>query len=217
MAMDTDTIPELLGDLRDSAPDELQGYFIDFEDYWERKLWHELTDKLLEYFSKAESGDQRIPLFDTFIKSFANKINQLKLVELGLSTVDFRGMILHHGSCISKANTIQMRAHASISSHPSQSWSTSLLHKMHTSLPQSLLRIFNSSKETWMERGKSWTSASRYWIHSTRWRTVSMRLSTERVPITTRYGYGIFPLSLLANGNSGRMSLHHTTRMRSST
>jgi 26S proteasome regulatory subunit N9 len=85
MAMETDTIPNLLGDQRDQAPEELQNYFIDFEDYWERKLWHELTDKLIEYFEHPESAKQRIPLFETFIKSFANKINQLKLVTLGLS------------------------------------------------------------------------------------------------------------------------------------
>jgi hypothetical protein len=85
MAMETDTIPNLLGDQRDQAPEELQNYFIDFEDYWERKLWHELTDKLIEYFEHPESAKQRIPLFETFIKSFAKKINQLKLVTLGLS------------------------------------------------------------------------------------------------------------------------------------
>ena len=85
MAMDTDTIPNLLGDARDQAPKELQEYFIAFEDFWERKLWHELTDKLIEYFDHPESAKQRIPFFETFIKSFANKINQLKLVTLGLN------------------------------------------------------------------------------------------------------------------------------------
>ncbi|KAF2752216.1 hypothetical protein M011DRAFT_18641 [Sporormia fimetaria CBS 119925] len=90
MNMDPDAIPNLLQELRDQAPDELQVYFIDFEDYWERKLWHELTDRLLEYFQLESSGEQTIPLFDTFIKSFANKINQLKLVELGLQTVEHR-------------------------------------------------------------------------------------------------------------------------------
>ena len=84
--MDPDTIPNLLGDQRDQAPDELQHFFIQFEDYWERKLWHELTDTLIEYFDHSESAPQRIPLFETFIKSFANKINQLKLVTLGLNT-----------------------------------------------------------------------------------------------------------------------------------
>jgi len=85
MAMDIDTIPNLLGDQRDQAPDELQHFFIQFEDYWERKLWHELTDSLIEYFDQKESASQRIILYEQFIKTFANKINQLKLVKLGLS------------------------------------------------------------------------------------------------------------------------------------
>jgi 26S proteasome regulatory subunit N9 len=93
MAMDTDTIPNLLGDARDQAPEELQEYFIAFEDYWERKLWHELTDKLIEFFDHPESAKQQIPFFETFIKSFANKINQLKLVTLGLSAASqYKGM-----------------------------------------------------------------------------------------------------------------------------
>lgn len=91
MATTAEKIADLLGELRDEAADELQHYFIDFEDYYERKLWHELTDKLIEFFNKQESGKQRIPLFDTFIKSFADKINQLKLVQLGLRTVELRG------------------------------------------------------------------------------------------------------------------------------
>lgn len=95
MAMDTDAIPNLLGDLRDQAPEELQEYFIHFEDYWERKLWHELTDKLVEYFEDSDSAEQRIPLFETFIKSFEKKINQLKLVTLGLNAAtQYKGMIL---------------------------------------------------------------------------------------------------------------------------
>lgn len=93
MAMDTDAIPNLLESLRDEASDDYASYFLEFEDLHERKLWHELTDKLLEYFSEPESGKQRIPLFDTFIKSFANKINQIKLVELGLASVEHRGRL----------------------------------------------------------------------------------------------------------------------------
>jgi 26S proteasome regulatory subunit N9 len=89
MAMDTDTIPNLLGDARDQAPEELQEYFIAFEDYWERKLWHEL----IEFFDHPDSAKQQIPFFETFIKSFANKINQLKLVTLGLSAASqYKGM-----------------------------------------------------------------------------------------------------------------------------
>ena len=86
--MDADAIPSLLADQRDSAPGDLQHYFLTFEDYWERKLWHELTDTLIEYYNQPESRPQRIPLFKSFISSFAEKINQLKLVTLGLSTAE---------------------------------------------------------------------------------------------------------------------------------
>ncbi|GAM84928.1 hypothetical protein ANO11243_029300 [Dothideomycetidae sp. 11243] len=84
--MDNDKIPNFLADQRDQAPDDLQHYFLQFEDYWERKLWHELTDLLVDFFHQDQSASQRIPVYNTFIKSFADKINQLQLVRLGLST-----------------------------------------------------------------------------------------------------------------------------------
>lgn len=84
--MDIDTIPNLLAEQRDAAPDDLQHYFLDFEESWERKLWHELTNSLVEFFQQEQSAPQRLPLYNTFVKSFAEKINQLKLVTLGLST-----------------------------------------------------------------------------------------------------------------------------------
>ncbi|KAF1352323.1 hypothetical protein BDV97DRAFT_144189 [Delphinella strobiligena] len=84
--MDIDTVPTFLSEQREKAPDDSQHYFLTFEDYWERKLWHELTDVLIEYFQQDQSASQRLPLFNTFIKSFADKINQLKLVTLALST-----------------------------------------------------------------------------------------------------------------------------------
>jgi 26S proteasome regulatory subunit N9 len=86
--MDRENIPQHLSDQRDVAPEELQHYFLQFEDFWERKLWHELTDSLVEYFSNPASAPQRIALFNTFIKSFADKINALKLVTLGLSAAE---------------------------------------------------------------------------------------------------------------------------------
>ena len=78
-------IPDYLSDQRDKAPDELQHFFLSFEDYWERKLWHELTHSLLEFYDQPTSAPQRIPLYNTFVKAFADKINQLKLVTVGLS------------------------------------------------------------------------------------------------------------------------------------
>lgn len=87
---------DFLRDQRDAAPDALQHYFVNFEDFWERKLWHELTDLLVEYYAEPESASQRLPIYNTFIKTFADKINQLKLVRIGLSTAkECKGMDIY--------------------------------------------------------------------------------------------------------------------------
>lgn len=82
---DPEAISNFLADQRDEAPTDLQPAFLAFEDLWERKLWHQLTDTLLRYFSLPETAAQRLPIYNTFIISFADKINQLKLVKLALS------------------------------------------------------------------------------------------------------------------------------------
>ncbi|KAN0101909.1 PCI domain containing protein [Hyaloscypha variabilis] len=83
--MNIDTIPDFLAEQRDAAPADLQHLFLSFEDLWERKLWHQLTDTLIEFFNHKESAHQRLPFYKTFILTFADKINQLKLVTLALS------------------------------------------------------------------------------------------------------------------------------------
>lgn len=82
--MQADKIPAFLAEQREDAPGELQAHFLTFEDFWERKLWHQLTNALIEYFCLSESAPQRLAIFKSFILSFADKINQLKLVTLGL-------------------------------------------------------------------------------------------------------------------------------------
>lgn len=82
--MDTDAVGDFLDAQREEAPEDLQHYFITFAEYWERKLWHELTDALVDFFNEPKSGPQRLQLFTRFIDAFAAKINQLKLVTLGL-------------------------------------------------------------------------------------------------------------------------------------
>lgn len=91
--MNVDTISDFLAEQRDEAPAELQHLFLSFEDLWERKLWHQLTDALIEFFNHKESAHQRLPFYKTFILTFADKINQLKLVTLALSAASqCRGM-----------------------------------------------------------------------------------------------------------------------------
>jgi 26S proteasome regulatory subunit N9 len=84
MAMDPEVISNFLSDQRENAPEDLQQSFLTIEDYWDRKLWHQLTDVILEYFNSPASSSQRLSLFQNFILSFAEKINQLKFVSLGL-------------------------------------------------------------------------------------------------------------------------------------
>lgn len=82
--MNTDSISDFLAEQRDAAPEELQPLILNFEDYWERKLWHQLTDALVEFFNDEGSAAQRLAFYNVFILKFADKINKLKLVMLAL-------------------------------------------------------------------------------------------------------------------------------------
>lgn len=82
--MAKDDIPDFLAEQRDEAPEELQPLVLDFENYWERKLWHQLTDALVQFFDHPKSAPQRLAFYKVFILKFADKINKLKLVDLAL-------------------------------------------------------------------------------------------------------------------------------------
>lgn len=82
--MESSKIPDFLAEQQAQGTPETQAYFLTFEDYWERKLWHQLTDALVDFFRTPESAPQRLAIFKTFVLSFADRINQLKFVALGL-------------------------------------------------------------------------------------------------------------------------------------
>ena len=82
--MDPEVVSNFLSEQREAAPEDLQASFLQIEDFWERKLWHQLTDVLVEYFHSPASSSQRLALFRQFVLNFAEKINQLKFVSLGL-------------------------------------------------------------------------------------------------------------------------------------
>jgi 26S proteasome regulatory subunit N9 len=83
--MDLEAIPDFLAEKRDEAPADVQHIFLQLEDEWDRKLWHQLTDTVLQYFQTDDSASQRLAIYKAFILSFADKISQLKLVQLALS------------------------------------------------------------------------------------------------------------------------------------
>ncbi|GAB1216717.1 hypothetical protein ATERTT37_005935 [Aspergillus terreus] len=82
--MENQKISDFLAEQLQQAPEQCQAFFLSFEDYWERKLWHQLTNALIDFFRLPESAPQRLPIFKTFVLSFAERINQLKFVSLGL-------------------------------------------------------------------------------------------------------------------------------------
>lgn len=81
---DNTKILDFLSEQRDAAPADIQHHFLAFEDLYERQLWHQLTDAVIEFFKVPESGPQRLVLYKSFVLKFAKKINQLKLVTLAL-------------------------------------------------------------------------------------------------------------------------------------
>ncbi|KAJ4862247.1 PCI domain-containing protein [Trichoderma breve] len=107
--MNTDSISDFLAEQRDAAPEELQPLILNFEDYWERKLWHQLTDALVEFFNDEGSAGQRLAFYNVFILKFADKINKLKLVMLALKAAtqckDDRERLAFLQSVVKKVDT----------------------------------------------------------------------------------------------------------------
>ena len=84
MSYDPEKTAQRLAQLRENAPEEFQQVLIDIEDFWDKKLWHQLTDVLVTFFSDEDSEGVRRGLFTNFVSTFADKINQLKYVYLAL-------------------------------------------------------------------------------------------------------------------------------------
>lgn len=85
MENDQTLVRIFLAEESERVPEKLQILFLDFETLWERRLWHQLTEKLLEFFADPESAPHRLAIYEKFVLSFWTKINALKLVELALS------------------------------------------------------------------------------------------------------------------------------------
>ena len=119
-------IPDFLAEQRDETPEELQGLILKFENFWERKLWHQLTEALLQFFRDPRSEPQRLAFYKVFVLKFADKINQLKLVELAL------------------AASTQCPSTAPFSSCPKRTWSCTVSTKQLTFNLQTSEKSFTS-------------------------------------------------------------------------
>ena len=48
------------------------------------RLWHQLTQKLFDFFDHPLSQPYRVDVFDKFVRDFESRLNQLRLVEMGV-------------------------------------------------------------------------------------------------------------------------------------
>lgn len=48
------------------------------------RLWHQLTLKLIEFLDHPQSKPYRVDVFVKFVRDFEEKLNQLRLVEMGV-------------------------------------------------------------------------------------------------------------------------------------
>ncbi|GAA5903074.1 proteasome regulatory particle lid subunit RPN9 [Sporobolomyces salmoneus] len=60
-------------------PQELKPFYQAFERFYSNRLWYQLTATLESFFSVPSSAPFRIDLYESFIKDFQSKLDQLKL------------------------------------------------------------------------------------------------------------------------------------------
>ncbi|KAJ2916365.1 hypothetical protein MD484_g4059, partial [Candolleomyces efflorescens] len=77
-------LDEFIGTAVSATPAELHPYFRAFQNLYTRKLWHQLTKKLFEFYDQPSARPYRVDVFERFVRDFENKINQLRLVEMGV-------------------------------------------------------------------------------------------------------------------------------------
>ncbi|KAJ7093104.1 hypothetical protein C8R44DRAFT_835487 [Mycena epipterygia] len=67
-----------------ATPQELHPFFDSFRVLYNKKLWHQLTLKLFSFLDHPASKPYRVDVFESFVRDFETKINQLRLVEMGV-------------------------------------------------------------------------------------------------------------------------------------
>jgi len=67
-----------------ATPPDLHPFFESFRILFSRRLWHQLTLKLFEFIDHPLSKPFRVHVFGRFVREFEPRINQLRLVEMGV-------------------------------------------------------------------------------------------------------------------------------------
>ncbi|AMD21651.1 HFL205Cp [Eremothecium sinecaudum] len=83
----TQEIYTVLSTLRMEVDPDLAPLFYEFEEYYERKLWHQLTERLEVFFQDDRSIPVRLRVYTNFVSKFQDKINQIKVVNFLLLSI----------------------------------------------------------------------------------------------------------------------------------
>ncbi|KDR77986.1 hypothetical protein GALMADRAFT_224393 [Galerina marginata CBS 339.88] len=77
-------LDEFIATALSATPAELHPFFEDFKKLYTRKLWHQLTQKLFQFFDTPLARPYRVDVFERFVRDFEGKLNQLRLAEMGV-------------------------------------------------------------------------------------------------------------------------------------
>ncbi|KAF8486999.1 hypothetical protein DFH94DRAFT_621657 [Russula ochroleuca] len=77
-------VEEYLTTAISSTPSDLHPFFESFQNLYSRKLWHQLTQKVDEFFDHTLAKPYRVDVFTRFVRDFEERLNPLRLAEMGI-------------------------------------------------------------------------------------------------------------------------------------
>ncbi|KAI9352898.1 hypothetical protein BDR26DRAFT_910659 [Obelidium mucronatum] len=80
MQVDRD-VTVYLSKAKQSAPAELKEFFAQFEDLYDRKLWHQLTVALTKFAALPAAAPFLVPVYSEFVSEWQKRMNQLALIQ----------------------------------------------------------------------------------------------------------------------------------------
>ncbi|GJQ85275.1 putative motif in proteasome subunits, Int-6, Nip-1 and TRIP-15 [Trypoxylus dichotomus] len=90
VAVQPSSVSDYLSKKQKEGPKDIASEWSEMEELHNKKLWHQLTLKLLVFVKNPtlQKGDNLIQLYSNFISTFENKINPLSLVEIAVFVVE---------------------------------------------------------------------------------------------------------------------------------
>ncbi|KAI0321151.1 hypothetical protein OF83DRAFT_1100886 [Amylostereum chailletii] len=89
-------VDEYLTTAISATPGELHPFFESFQTLHTRKLWHQLTVKLAEFFDHPIARPFRVEVYSRFVRDFEERLNPLRIVEMGVKVShDIENPALH--------------------------------------------------------------------------------------------------------------------------